>query len=141
MEDQDLLPDVAAEVRLLRAEVAALRQHMHALHPPGARRGYPGLRRVVSDLETNPRTQYKVHLWGAIYWIANIPLVVALFFLAPGLWLKLGVFITLVYSIYANFATDYGGMSAAMASFDQAQLPEIPAEPPHATASPEGTDG
>jgi hypothetical protein len=132
--------DPATELRYVRAELAALRamvaqhqsetrvMHMRLLRPNPARHGW--LKFVVKDLETNPRTQYKVHLYGAVYWLANFPLVTALFFFEPTLWLKLGIFITLVYSIYANFATDYGGMSAAMASFGDHPLPEIPGEPP-----------
>lgn len=111
----------AAEIRLLRAEVQAIRAHMHPM-PHG------WLRHVIKDLETNPRTQYKVHLYGAIYWLINFPLIAAFFFLAPNEWVKWGVFITLQYSIYANFATDYGAMSAAMASFGQNPLPVIPVE-------------
>ena len=75
------------------------------------------LRHVVHGLETDPRKQFTVHKWGALYWLVNFPLVTALFFLEPALWLKLGIFITLIYSIYANFATDYGAMSAAMAAY------------------------
>jgi hypothetical protein len=56
---------------------------------------------LVSDLETNPRTQYKVHLYGVIYWLINFPAIVYLFFGQPNLWTKLGIFITLIYSIYA----------------------------------------
>jgi hypothetical protein len=48
----------------------------------------------------------------------------------PTLWLKLGIFITLIYSIYANLATDYGAMSAAEAAFGEPQPPPIPLEPP-----------
>jgi hypothetical protein len=128
------------ELRALRGEIAGLRrmtaQHQYetrvlnarVLHLAPRRHGW--LRYVVRDLETNPRTQYKVHLWGAVYWLANFPFVIALFFFAPGLWLKLGVFITLFYSIYANFSTDYGGMSSALAASGQVPLPVIPAEPP-----------
>lgn len=94
------------------SQPAAVHIHYHA----PMRHGW--LRFVIKDLETNPRSQYKVHLWGMWYWLANFPLVTCLFFLAPGLWLQLGIFITLIYSIYANFATDYGAMSAAMAAFD-----------------------
>jgi hypothetical protein len=36
------------------------------------------------------------------------------------------VFITLIYSIYANLATDYGAMSAAEAAFGEPQPPPIP---------------
>ena len=78
----------------------------------------------------NPYTQYKVHMWGAIYWLINFPLICALFFFTPTLWLKLGIFITLIYSIYANLATDYGAMSAAEAAFGQQPPPPIPLEPP-----------
>ena len=69
-------------------------------------------------------------MWGAIYWLINFPLVCCLFFLTPTLWLKLGIFITLIYSIYANLATDYGAMSAAEAAFGEPQPPPIPLEPP-----------
>jgi hypothetical protein len=85
---------------------------------------------LFKDLSTNPYTQYKVHMWGAIYWLINFPLICALFFFMPTLWLKLGIFITLIYSIYANLATDYGAMSAAEAAFGEPQPPPIPLEPP-----------
>ena len=114
-----------AEVRQLRADVARL----HAAHAPvHIRHGWMNL--VLKDLSTNPYTQYKVHMWGAIYWLINFPLVCCLFFLTPTLWLRLGIFITLIYSIYANLATDYGAMSAAEAAFGQPQPPPIPLEPP-----------
>jgi hypothetical protein len=56
-------------------------------------------------------------MWGAIYWLINFPLICCLFFFTPTLWVKLGIFITLIYSIYSNLATDYGAMSAAEAAF------------------------
>jgi hypothetical protein len=115
-----------AEVRQLRADVA----RMHAAHAPVQMHSW--MRLVFKDLFTNPYTQYKVHKWGAIYWLANFPLICCLFFFAPGLWLKLGIFITLVYSIYSNLATDYGAMSAAEAAFGEPQPPPIPLEPPPA---------
>jgi hypothetical protein len=117
--------DVLIELQKVRAEVAALRvQHARQLHPMP----HGWLKHIIKDLETNPHTQYKVHLYGSVYWLINFPLVCALFFGLPTLWLKLGIFITLIYSIYANFATDYGGMSAAMASYGGTGLPELPVE-------------
>jgi hypothetical protein len=122
--------DAAEQIRLLRGEVAALHRHIDLAHARLARTQFRHgwLRFAVKDLETNPHTQYKVHFYGAIYWLLNFPAVTLLFFFEPTLWLKLGIFITLIYSIYANFATDYGGMSAAMASFGTS-LPDIPGEP------------
>lgn len=123
----ELTPDAAAELRKIRAEIAAIHAHVErAARPPVPRHIW--LKHVIKDLEDDPHVQYRVHLYGAIYWLVNFPLVTCLFFLAPALWLKLGIFITLVYSIYANLATDYGAMSAAMAAFGQAPLPEIPVE-------------
>lgn len=134
MNDKELNADVAAELIKLRGEMRAMTEHVVALRRAHmvSRSNHGWLRHVLKDLETNPRTQYKVHLWGAIYWLINFPLVCYLFFGLPALWLKLGIFITLMYSIYANFATDYGAMSAAMSAFGTGGLPEIPleADPP-----------
>jgi hypothetical protein len=129
----ELSEDTVAELRKLRAEMAAFR----ALRTPTVMR-HGWLKFAVKDLETNPKTQYKVHLYGAVYWLVNFPLVAALFFGEPTLWLKWGVFITLVYSIYANFATDYGAMSAAMASFGNPPLPELPVQA-HVEAKSDGS--
>lgn len=122
-----LPPDVAAELRKLRLQMAGLQGRLDIVHNRVALR-HGWLRFLIKDLETNPRTQYKVHLYGVVYWLVNFPLVAFLFFEFPAEWLKWGVFITLVYSIYANFATDYGAMSAAMAAFGPGPLPEIPVE-------------
>ena len=127
-----------AEVRQLRADVARLHAAHTAVH---IRHGWMNL--LVKDLSTNPHTQYKVHMWGAVYWLINFPLICCLFFFTPTLWLKLGIFITLIYSIYANLATDYGAMSAAEAAFGKPQPPPIPLEPQlprrRCEAAPEGT--
>jgi hypothetical protein len=117
-----------AEVRQLRVDVARL----HAAHTP-VRIRHGWMRLIFKDLSTNPYTQYKVHMWGAIYWLINFPLICCLFFFTPTLWLKLGIFITLIYSIYANLATDYGAMSAAEAAFGEPEPPPIPLEPPSPT--------
>src|SRR5271169_3012487 len=55
-----------AEVRQLRADVARLHAAHTAVH---IRHGW--LKPLFKDLSTNPYTQYKVHMWGAIYWLIN----------------------------------------------------------------------
>jgi hypothetical protein len=114
---------ILAEIRALRTEIRHLKAV--ALQP---RHGF--LRLLVKDLETNPKTQYQVHRWGLYYWLANLPAVTLLFFLAPGVWVRWGLYITLIYSIYANTATDYGAMSAALAAMGNDPLPPIPLEEP-----------
>lgn len=114
---------VLAQLHSLEAEVRHLK--VVALAP---RNGL--FRLFVRDLETNPHAQFKVHRWGLYYWLLNFPLVTLLFFAEPAVWLKWGIFITLIYSIYANAATDYGAMSAAMAAYeDRPGLPPIPVAP------------
>lgn len=74
--------EVLAELRRLRVEVTALRvAHEQSLSSP-----HRWMRYFVKDLETNPVTQYRVHLYGVIYWLINFPLVTALFFFAPNVW-------------------------------------------------------
>lgn len=119
---------VAAELRALRAEVAGLRAALRRADVPPARR-YIWLKLFIHDLETNPHKQFTVHKWGAFYWLINFPLVTLLFFAAPMVWLRWGLYVTLIYSIYANLATDYGSMSAAMAAYGEGPLPEVPLEP------------
>src|SRR5260370_38700028 len=83
-----------AEVRQLRVDIARL----HAAHTPvHIRHGWMKL--LFKDLSTNPYTQYKVHMWGAISWLIHFPLICALFFSTPTRWLRLGVFISLIYSL------------------------------------------
>lgn len=90
------------------------------------RLGREKTRGVIAKLETDPDVQFKIHRWGAIYWLANFPVVAWLFFFHRDFWEVVGIFITLIYSVYANLATDYGGMSSSMAAKGAAPLPEIP---------------
>jgi hypothetical protein len=68
----------------LRADVARLHAAHTAVH---IRHGWMSL--LLKDLSTNPYTQYKVHMWGAVYWLINFPLICCLFFFTPTLWVKL----------------------------------------------------
>ena len=120
--------DLMAEIVALRAEVAELR----ATPPVKARvrvQKVPGRVRVaVTALDSAPMVQYRVHRWGAIYWLANFPVFIYLFFWQRSFWDTAGVFVILMYSLYANLATDYGAMSAALAAQGKPMLPELPLE-------------
>ena len=71
------------------------------------------LKKGVENLDKNPHVQLKIHTVGFWYWTINFPLITYLFFFNPDLWLKYGLFITLIYSIYANWTSDYTGMSSS----------------------------
>ena len=74
------------------------------------------LRHFIKDLETNPDTQLKVHLYASWYWLVNFPIIAVFFFIFPHIWVALGLLVNTFYSLYANFATDYGAVSAALAA-------------------------
>lgn len=67
----------------------------------------------VNELDNNPRVQLKIHTVGFWYWTINFPLIAYMFFFQPTAWNKWGLFITLIYSIYANWTSDYTGMSSS----------------------------
>ena len=93
------------------AEVRALRAH---LHRPAVRHLW--LRHFVKGLETDPEVQAKVHKWACVYWAANFPIVALLFFGFPHVWIAVGLLVNTFYSLYANLATDYDGLSSSQAS-------------------------
>ena len=77
------------------------------------------LRVFVRDVEGNPRTQYRIHMWAARFWAANAIAAVIVYVLAPALWSRISVLYLVLVSLYANIATDSGAMAAANASTDE----------------------
>lgn len=71
------------------------------------------IKAFVKKVDEDPRIQLKVHTVGFYYWTINFPLIAYMFFFQPALWTKWGLFITLIYSIYANWTSDYTGMSSS----------------------------
>lgn len=67
----------------------------------------------VNQLDNDPHLQLKIHTIGFWYWTINFPIITWLFLFDQRWWLKWGLFVTLIYSIYANWSTDYSGMSSS----------------------------
>jgi hypothetical protein len=122
-EDQDR---IANEIAALSRQVTGIEREIKRLHEISLARNSGWLRVAVKSLETDPHAQYTVHRWGMYYWLLNFPAVIVLYVFEPRLWLSIGILITLLYSVYANFATDYGAMSAAMAAYGDEPPPPIP---------------
>jgi hypothetical protein len=78
--------------------------------------------RGVRAMEYNPHTQWRYHLAMSWVWLASAPPILMLFFFYPEQWLRWGLLITLLYSLYANFATDLGGLHAAWAAYRGDQI-------------------
>lgn len=74
---------------------------------------------LVHKIDDDPQIANRIHTFGFWYWTANFPIVVYLFVFESTLWAKWGLFITLVYSIYANWTSDYTGMSASQSVLEQ----------------------
>lgn len=88
---------------------------MNATNRPRVRHAWVKHFDLFHDLETNPATQYKVHIYAQRFWIANVPVVLLMIIFTPKLWLVWGLFLTTMYSLYANWATDSGAAAAAEA--------------------------
>lgn len=74
------------------------------------------LRALRHRFEYDPEWQTKFHLRMSYIWLANMLVATGVFFFAPGLWATASIFYLVIVSLYANFATDYGAVSAAEAS-------------------------
>ena len=74
------------------------------------------IRIFVRDIEGNPQTQYKIHRTAMRFWLANAVVAVAVLVFAPGTWAKVSVLYLVLVSLYANWSTDFGAMSAAEAA-------------------------
>jgi hypothetical protein len=115
------------EARMLK-EMEQLHRKVDALNRSAVPRGHSWLKHVIKDFEYNPVTQYKVHLVAMWVWTASMLTVVCLFTFANHFWQVVSVLYLVMISLYANWATDYGAMSAALAAQDLTPLPEVPLE-------------
>jgi hypothetical protein len=115
---EDFEDRMLKEMELLHRKVDALNHAAMVRHR--------WVKHIVKDFEYNPVTQYKVHLVAMWVWTASMVTVVCLFTFANHFWQVVSVLYLVLISLYANWATDYGAMSAALAAQDQAPLPEVP---------------
>lgn len=74
------------------------------------------LRLFITKIDTDTKLQIRIHTIGFWYWFINFPLITYLFICQPHIWEQYGLFITLIYSIYANWTSDYTGMAASAAA-------------------------
>jgi hypothetical protein len=77
----------------------------------------PGrLAQARRKFEADPGFQTRFHLIFTYIWLINLVIVPFVFFLASTVWAKYSLFYVLEVSLYANFATDYDGVSSSEAS-------------------------
>ena len=113
---------VLAELKLLHAKI----DHVMRNRKMPVRHAWLG--KFIKGLEYDPRIQYKVHLYAMWWWVLNFIAVILVFAVANHTWQVISVLYLVLVSLYANWATDYGAMSAALAAQQQDPLPEVPLE-------------
>ena len=79
-------------------------------------------KKVLHDFEENPATQVRFHWFMMLFWIANAIVGATVAILWPHEWVAIGVLYVFLLSIYANWDTDYGAVSAAQASLHSEYL-------------------
>ncbi|HWZ65638.1 MAG TPA: hypothetical protein VNX65_02450 [Patescibacteria group bacterium] len=75
------------------------------------------IKHFIHDFESNPELQYKIHMFFTYIWLVNMVVAVSVFIFAQPFWQQASVLYLVLVSLYANFATDYGAVSAAEAAF------------------------
>lgn len=75
-------------------------------------------RAALRKVEGDPATQYRLHRLAARFWMVNLVAVTAVYLLAPGVWRSASVLYLVWISLYSNWSTDAGAMSAADAATD-----------------------
>jgi hypothetical protein len=90
------------------------------LHPHLRHQWAVDLCRVLAKdkerFERDTELQFKIHKTASYFWIVNFVLALIVFFAFPGLWAHASVLYLVLVSLWANFATDYGAVSSALAA-------------------------
>jgi Flp pilus assembly protein TadB len=88
------------------------------------------LKNLLHNFEENPSTQVKFHWAMMIFWIVNAAIGTVVAILWPHIWVAIGVLYVFLLSIYANWDTDYGAVSAAQASLKSEYLVSVQHQEP-----------
>lgn len=72
--------------------------------------------RLCKRLEVDPTIQYKIHVWASRAWVVNMACAILVFFLLPSIWASASILYLVLVSLYANWATDFDGISSSLAA-------------------------
>lgn len=73
-------------------------------------------------LETDPETQWKFHRKMSWFWLSNFIVVPVLYWGFPAAWIQLGLLFNTFYSLYANFATEFGAIPSSYAAMNTEKM-------------------
>lgn len=66
--------------------------------------------------EYDSTTQWKFHKKMTWFWVLNFPFMFIMYFGFPKEWIALGLLLNTIYSLYANFDTEFGAIPASYAA-------------------------
>lgn len=69
--------------------------------------------RFIKNAEDDAATQIRIHKIFTVFWIVNFFAVLLVYSFLPDFWQKASVLYLVLVSLYANFATDYGALTAS----------------------------
>lgn len=72
--------------------------------------------RLIDGLENDHEKQIRFHKKAIAFWVANVPVAIAILVFFPGVWASLSLLYVLLLSLYANADTDFDALSAAQAA-------------------------
>ena len=109
--------ELLAEIEALRRQVAQLQAGQPATSGSFVRRVAPGaLRGLGARLARDPDLQYKSHRGAVLFWLAWFPVATYLFVFHRDFWDAVGIYLTLMFSLWANLTTDWAAMTATRAA-------------------------
>jgi hypothetical protein len=73
-------------------------------------------------LELDPEVQWRYHRKMSWYWVCNFPVVIVMFFFFPSAWIKIGLLLNTFYSLYANFATEFGAIPSSYGAMNTEKM-------------------
>lgn len=76
----------------------------------------------IKEKLADSRAQMKIHLWLAIFWAVNLPVVCVVYFALPDVWKGVSILYLAIVSIYANFAGEISGWQAAKVEVRQDEI-------------------
>ena len=113
----DPADELLVEIEALRAQVASLQAAQPATRGVWVRNVAPGaLRGLGARLARDPDLQYNVHRAAVLFWLAWFPVATYLFVFHRDFWDAVGIYLTLMFSLWANLSTDWAAMTATRAA-------------------------
>ena len=113
----DQADELLVEIEALRAQVASLQAAQPATRGVWVRNVAPGaLRGLGARLARDPDLQYNVHRAAVLFWLAWFPVATYLFVFHRDFWDAVGIYLTLMFSLWANLTTDWAAMTATRAA-------------------------